>query len=113
MGNKFKPAAVSKDQAAWHGILTAGESALDAIQFDCPQGRPRRALMDIFAPSHLLILLVIVLIIFGPSKLGDVGGAMGKAIRDFKKAMNEPDAPSATTPTKTAQVDANPTEPKA
>jgi sec-independent protein translocase protein TatA len=48
--------------------------------------------MDIFAPSHLLILLLIILIIFGPSKLGDVGGAMGKAIRDFKRAMNEPDA---------------------
>ena len=47
--------------------------------------------MDIFAPSHLLILLVIILIIFGPSKLGDVGGALGKAIRDFKKAMNEPE----------------------
>jgi len=31
--------------------------------------------MDIFAPSHLLVLLVIILIIFGPSKLGDVGGA--------------------------------------
>lgn len=47
--------------------------------------------MDIFAPSHLLILLLIILIIFGPSKLGDVGGALGKAIKDFKRAMNEPD----------------------
>ena len=47
--------------------------------------------MDLFAPSHLLILLVIILVIFGPSKLGDVGGAMGRAIRDFKTAMNEPD----------------------
>ena len=53
--------------------------------------------MDIFAPSHLLILLLIILIIFGPSKLGDVGGALGKAIRDFKHAMNEPEA------TKTAE----------
>ena len=67
--------------------------------------------MDIFAPSHLLILLVIILIIFGPSKLGDVGGALGKAIRDFKKAMNEPDNPSA--PAKSTQVEAKPTEPKA
>jgi len=49
--------------------------------------------MDLFAPSHLLILLVIILIIFGPSKLGDVGGALGRAIRDFKGAMNEPDPP--------------------
>ena len=47
--------------------------------------------MDLFAPSHLLILLVIILIIFGPSKLGDVGGALGRAIRDFKGAINEPD----------------------
>jgi len=45
--------------------------------------------MDLFAPSHLLVLLLIVLVIFGPSKLGDVGGAMGKAIKDFKKAMND------------------------
>lgn len=47
--------------------------------------------MDLFAPTHLLVLLVIVLLIFGPSKLGDVGGALGKAIKDFKHAMNEPE----------------------
>ena len=60
--------------------------------------------MDIFAPSHLLILLVIILVIFGPSKLGDIGGAMGKAIRDFKRAMNEPEA------TTSPQKGANPSE---
>ena len=49
-------------------------------------------LMDLFAPSHLLIVLLIVLVIFGPSKIGDVGGALGKAIKDFKRAMNEPDS---------------------
>ena len=65
--------------------------------------------MDIFAPSHLLILLVIILVIFGPSKLGDVGGALGKAIRDFKKAMNDPDDSN----TKPTQVEAKSTEPKA
>ncbi|HEY2663727.1 MAG TPA: twin-arginine translocase TatA/TatE family subunit [Candidatus Binataceae bacterium] len=48
--------------------------------------------MDLFAPSHLLIILLLVLIIFGPSKLGDVGGALGKAIKDFKRAMNDPEA---------------------
>ena len=53
--------------------------------------------MDIFAPSHLLILLLIILVIFGPAKLGDVGGALGRAIRDFKKAMNEPEQPPQTT----------------
>jgi sec-independent protein translocase protein TatA len=62
--------------------------------------------MDLFAPSHLLILLVIILIIFGPSKLGDVGGALGRAIRDFKGAMNEPDNPKPITkPADTATSD--------
>lgn len=56
--------------------------------------------MDILAPTHLLILLLIILVIFGPSKLGDVGGALGKAIRDFKRAMNETDQPPAATPIK-------------
>jgi sec-independent protein translocase protein TatA len=57
-------------------------------------------MMDLFAPTHLLILLMIVLVLFGPSKLGDVGGAVGRAIHDFKRAMNEPVEPdrSATVP---------------
>jgi sec-independent protein translocase protein TatA len=58
--------------------------------------------MDILAPSHLLILLLIILVIFGPSKLGDVGGALGRAIRDFKKAMNEPEQSSQATRSATA-----------
>jgi sec-independent protein translocase protein TatA len=46
--------------------------------------------MDLFAPTHLLLLLLVILIIFGPSKLGEVGGALGKGVRDFKRAINEP-----------------------
>ena len=45
----------------------------------------------IFQPMHLIIILVIVLIIFGPGKLPDMGSAIGKAIRGFKNAMNEPE----------------------
>ena len=48
--------------------------------------------MDLFAPTHLILLLMVILIIFGPSKLGDVGGALGKGIRDFKRAVNEPES---------------------
>jgi sec-independent protein translocase protein TatA len=48
--------------------------------------------MDLFAPTHLLLLLLVILILFGPSKLGDVGGALGKGIRDFKRAVNEPES---------------------
>ena len=35
---------------------------------------------------ELIIILFIVLIIFGAGKLGDVGGSLGKGIREFKKA---------------------------
>ena len=62
--------------------------------------------MDVLSPWHLLVILAIVLIIFGPSKIGDVGGALGKAIRDFKKAMNDPEEAA-----KTTQVAAKPAEP--
>src|ERR1700678_3940543 len=47
--------------------------------------------MDLLAPTHLILLLMVILVIFGPSKLGDVGGALGKGIRDFKRAINEPE----------------------
>jgi sec-independent protein translocase protein TatA len=62
--------------------------------------------MDIFAPSHLLILLLIILVIFGPAKLGDVGGALGRAIRDFKKAMSDPEQPPQAARTVSATISA-------
>jgi sec-independent protein translocase protein TatA len=42
-------------------------------------------------PTHLIIILVIVLIILGPGKLPELGGSIGKAIRGFKQTMNEPE----------------------
>jgi sec-independent protein translocase protein TatA len=51
-------------------------------------------MMDLFAPTHLMILLAIVLVLFGPSKLGDIGGALGRAIHDFKMAVHEQEAPN-------------------
>jgi sec-independent protein translocase protein TatA len=37
----------------------------------------------------ILALLIIVLIIWGPGKLPDVGAGMGRAIREFRKASSE------------------------
>lgn len=37
----------------------------------------------------ILIVLVVVLIIWGPGKLPDVGAGMGRAIREFRKASTE------------------------
>jgi sec-independent protein translocase protein TatA len=38
---------------------------------------------------ELIIILVIILIIFGVGKLPEIGGGMGKAIRNFKSASKE------------------------
>lgn len=45
----------------------------------------------LFQPMHLIIILVIALIIFGPGKLPDLGKGLGKSIREFKKAMSGED----------------------
>lgn len=43
---------------------------------------------DIGIPE-LLIILVIVLIIFGPGRLGGAGGALGRAIREFRRGIQD------------------------
>ena len=45
--------------------------------------------MPIPGPMELILLLVIVLIIFGPGKLPDIGNAVGKGIKEFRKASND------------------------
>jgi sec-independent protein translocase protein TatA len=39
---------------------------------------------------ELLIILVVVLLIFGANRLPDIGAGLGKAIRGFKKGVQEP-----------------------
>lgn len=40
-------------------------------------------------PMHLLVILCIALLIFGPSKLKDLGKGLGEGIRGFKDAIKE------------------------
>jgi sec-independent protein translocase protein TatA len=40
---------------------------------------------------ELLIILVIILIIFGAGKLPEIGGAIGKGIKNFKKSFQDQD----------------------
>jgi sec-independent protein translocase protein TatA len=51
---------------------------------------PGREVFDmegLFQPTHLLLILVIVLILFGPGKLPELGKGLGKGIREFKDAI--------------------------
>ncbi len=43
-------------------------------------------------PGHLILVLVIVLLIFGPGKLPELGKAMGEGLRELKKATSNEDA---------------------
>ena len=48
--------------------------------------------MPFLNPGHmwmLILLFIVVLIIFGPGKLPDVGAGMGRAIREFRHASRE------------------------
>ena len=42
-------------------------------------------LLNGLQPMHLLLVLVIVVVVFGPSKLPEIGSSLGKGIREFKK----------------------------
>ena len=42
-------------------------------------------------PMELVILLVIILVVFGVGRLPEIGGAIGKSIREFKKSQSDPD----------------------
>jgi sec-independent protein translocase protein TatA len=40
---------------------------------------------------ELLVILVIILIVFGAGKLPEIGGALGRCIKNFKTTTHEPD----------------------
>ncbi|MFQ5854273.1 MAG: twin-arginine translocase TatA/TatE family subunit [Anaerolineae bacterium] len=47
--------------------------------------------MPNLGPAELIVLLIIILIIFGVGRLPEVGGALGKGIREFRRASSGAD----------------------
>jgi sec-independent protein translocase protein TatA len=45
--------------------------------------------MGSMSAAHWLIVLVVVLLVFGPRRLASLGKGMGEGIRNFKGAMRE------------------------
>jgi sec-independent protein translocase protein TatA len=43
---------------------------------------------------ELIVIFVVALVVFGPSKLPELGKSLGEAIRGFKKSISEADKPS-------------------
>jgi sec-independent protein translocase protein TatA len=55
--------------------------------------------MGSLSPIHWLIVIVIVLLVFGPGRLAGVGKGLGEGIKSFKKGLNDDeDDKSATAP---------------
>ena len=48
----------------------------------------------LFQPTHLLVIMIIAIFVFGPKRLPEIGKGLGDGIRGFKDAMNGNDKPT-------------------
>jgi sec-independent protein translocase protein TatA len=60
----------------------------------------------LFQPSHLIVILVIALLIFGPKKLPELGKGIGEGFRALKEGMKDASAePKASEPVSNRKTD--------
>lgn len=52
----------------------------------------------LFQPTHLLLILLICMVLFGGKKLPELGKGLGEAIKGFKSAMREGETPDSDRP---------------
>ena len=45
-------------------------------------------LENLLQPTHLVLVLAIALLVFGPKNLPEIGAGLGRAIREFKESVN-------------------------
>lgn len=50
---------------------------------------------ELFQPTHLLLIAIVALILFGPKRLPELGKGLGEAIRGLKDGMKEQPPPAA------------------
>ena len=62
-------------------------------------------LEGLLQPSHLLLIALVAILVFGPSKIPELGKGLGEGIKNFKKGMKEA--------TEAVKSEANKTEPEA
>src|SRR5450756_1391186 len=74
-----------------HGYLLAHRGPLTERQAHrVPAQSPdEECRMEGLSPLHLIIVLVIAVLVLGPGKLPEVGAALGKTIREFRKATTD------------------------
>ena len=65
-------------------------------------------------PAEIAVIVLIVVLIFGPSKLPQLGSSVGKMLRGFKKemkSMNEEEEDEAVATQKQKEIDVTPKKP--
>ena len=45
--------------------------------------------MGLSNPTHIFLIALVIVLLFGAKRLPEIGGAMGKGIREFKRSMRE------------------------
>jgi sec-independent protein translocase protein TatA len=48
---------------------------------------------DLVSPVHILLLLVVALLVFGPRRLPEIGSGLGRGIREFRRALSSITSP--------------------
>jgi sec-independent protein translocase protein TatA len=69
--------------------------------------------MPALGPWELVIILLIVVVIFGAGRLAEIGGAVGKSVREFRSATNDPDKDKQAAAAATSQTSAGTAAPVA
>jgi sec-independent protein translocase protein TatA len=64
-----------------------------------------------FGLTELLVVLAIVLLVFGPKRLKNIGSDLGNAIKGFRKAVTDDEAPQSTADPKVIEGQVNTTNP--
>lgn len=61
----------------------------------------------LFQPMHLLVILIIAMLVFGPKRLGEIGKGLGEGIRAFRKGFSDEKPPESKPPeTKPPDIEA-------
>jgi sec-independent protein translocase protein TatA len=42
---------------------------------------------DLFTPAHILLIILVALLLFGPKKLPELGRSFGRTLKEFKEGM--------------------------
>ncbi len=70
---------------------------------------------ELLTPTHLILVLVVALLVFGPRKLPELGKGLGEGMRGFKdgiKGMTDPVKQTDATPSATTTTTNEPIQPK-